>query len=98
MAMGPSLVGAIGIAGVNALVLLALCAVWIRNYRTFRSPMTLALLAFGVVLLLENLMAVYFFFGMGSLYADSPLVGEAVLVLRALQFLALLFLSYVTIR
>jgi hypothetical protein len=35
---------------------------------------------------------------MGSLYADSPLVGEAVLVLRALQFLALVFLSYVTMQ
>lgn len=98
MPMGSSLVAAIGVAGVNAVLLLVLSGVWVRNYRTFQSPMTLALLAFGVVLLVENLMAVYFFFSMGSLYADSPLVGEAVLVLRALQFLALVFLAYVTMR
>jgi hypothetical protein len=87
-----------GLAGVNAVILLVLSAVWVRNYRTFRSPLTLGLLAFGVVLLLENVMAVYFFFSMGSLYAMSPLVGEAVLMLRALQFLAVVFLAYVTVQ
>ena len=98
MAMGPAVMGAMGLAGVNAVILVVLSGVWVRNYRTFQSNLTLALLAFGVVLLLENLMAIYFFFSMGSLYADSPLVGEAVLVLRALQFLALAFLSYVTLQ
>jgi len=48
--------------------------------------------------LVENLMAVYFFFSMGSLYSMNPLVGEAVLVLRALQFLAVVFLAYVTVQ
>ena len=98
MAMGPAIAGAMGLAGVNAVILLVLSAVWVRNYRTFRSPLTLGLLAFGVVLLLENLMAVYFFFSMGSLYSMNPLVGEAVLVLRALQFLAVVFLAYVTVQ
>jgi hypothetical protein len=98
MAMGPAVMGAVGLAGVNALILVVLSGVWVRNYRTFRSNLTLGLLAFGVVLLLENLVAIYFFFGMGSLYADSPLVGEAVLVLRGLQFLALAFLGYVTLQ
>jgi len=87
-----------GLAGVNAVILLVLSAVWVRNYRTFRSPLTLGLLAFGAVFLLENLMAVYFFFSMGSLYAMSPLVGETVLILRALQFLAVVFLAYVTVQ
>lgn len=98
MAMGPAVMGAMGLAGINAAILVVLSGVWVRNYRTFQSNLTLALLAFGVVLLLENLMAIYFFFSMGSLYADSPLVGEAVLVLRGLQFLALVFLSYVTLK
>ena len=85
-------------AGFNVVLLVLLGSVWLRNYRTFRSNLTLALLAFGVVLLLENLMAIYFFFSMGSLYSNSPLVGEAVLVLRGLQFLALVFLTYVTMQ
>jgi len=98
MAMEPAIAGAMGLAGVNAVILLVLSAVWVRNYRTFRSPLTLGLLAFGAVFLLENLMAVYFFFSMGSLYAMSPLVGETVLILRALQFLAVVFLAYVTVQ
>ena len=98
MAMEPAVTGAMGLAGVNAVILLVLSAVWVRNYRTFRSPLTLGLLAFGVVLLLENVMAVYFFFSMSSLYAMNPLVGEAVLVLRTLQFLAVAFLAYVTVQ
>ena len=98
MSMEPAITGAMGLAGVNAVILLVLSAVWVRNYRTFRSPLTLGLLAFGVVFLLENVMAVYFFFSMGSLYSMSPLVGEAVLVLRALQFLAVVFLAYVTVQ
>lgn len=98
MAMGPALMAAIALAAVNSVMLVALSAVWVRNYRTFRSNLTLGLLAFGVVLLAENLMAVVFFFSMGMLYGASPLVGETVLVLRVLEFLAVGFLTYVTMQ
>jgi len=98
--MSTFLTAAIAVAGVNSLLLVALCSVWVRNYRTFKTGLTLGLLAFGVVLLVENLAAVYFFvtMGMGGLYADTPVVGEVVFLLRGLQFLALAFLTYVTLK
>jgi hypothetical protein len=86
------------LTGLNALLLLALSVVWVRNYRTFRTPMTLGLLAFALVLLVENLVAIYFFFSMSMFYSADPTVQQAVLVLRTLQFVALLFLTYVTLQ
>ncbi|MFB6139190.1 MAG: hypothetical protein ABEJ26_02000 [Halosimplex sp.] len=98
MAMGPWLTVATALAGLNALLLVALGAVWLRNYRTFRTNLVLGLLAFAGVMLLENLVAIYYFFGMGMLYASDPVAQQAVVVLRALQFLAFLFLTYVTMQ
>ena len=51
---------------------------------------------FALVLLVENAVALYFFFSMAMFYAADPAVQQAVLVLRALQFLALVVLTYVT--
>jgi hypothetical protein len=98
MAMGPWLTVATALAGLNALLLAALGVVWLRNYRTFRTNLILGLLAFAAVMLLENLVAVYYFFSMQMLYAGDPGAQQAVVVLRALQFVALLFLTYVTMQ
>lgn len=96
--MAPTLMIASVLSGLNVLLLLALSAVWARNYRTFRTPLTLGLLAFAVVLLIENLLAIYFFFSMHMLYASDPGVHQTVAVLRVLQFVALVFLTYVTMK
>jgi len=98
MAMGPWLTVATTLAGLNALLLGALGTVWLRNYRTFRSTLILGLLAFAAVMFLENLLAIYYFFNTGMLYAGDPGAQQAVVVLRALQFVALLFLTYVTMQ
>jgi multisubunit Na+/H+ antiporter MnhF subunit len=86
------------LAGVNILLLLALTAVWVNNYRTFRTPLVLGLVAFGAAMLAENALALYFLFTMQSLYSGDPHVQQAVLALRALQLLALGFLAYVTLQ
>ncbi len=96
--MNPFAMIGIGLAGVNAVLLAVLVAVWIRNYRRFRSAMVLGLVAFSGALLVENLVAVYFSFSMRTLYASDPLVGGVVLVMRALEFLAITVLTYVTVR
>lgn len=98
MTMGPWLTVATALAGLNALLLLVLGGVWLRNYRTFGTNLILGLIAFAGVMLVENLLAVYYFFSMQMLYASDPVAQQAVVVLRALQFLALLFLTYVTIQ
>ncbi len=98
MAMQPTLMIATGVAALNVCLLLALTAVWTRNYRTFGSDMTLGLLVFGAVLTVENLTAIYYFLSQASLYAKMEPVGTAVLVLRSLQFVALAFLTWVTMK
>jgi len=99
MAMGPAATAGTVLAAVNAALLAVLVVVWVRNYRQFRSTMVLGLVAFSAVLLIENLVAVYFFFvSMNSLYSSEPGIGQVVLVMRALQFIAVSFLTYVTTR
>ena len=96
MAMQPTLMLATGVAGLNVVLLLILTGIWVRNYRTFGSDMTLGLIVFGAVMLIENVTAIYYFLAQGSLYAEMEPVGTSVLVLRTLQFVALAFLTWVT--
>lgn len=98
MAMGPWLTVATALAGLNVVLLSALGAVWLRNYRTFRTNLILGLLAFVGIMLLENLLAIYYFFSTQMLYAGDPGAQQAVVVLRALLFFALVFLTYVTMQ
>nr|WP_205744160.1 hypothetical protein [Halogeometricum borinquense] len=96
--METTIQAASALAGVNILLLVALTAVWVNNYRTFRTPLILGLVAFGAAMLAENALALYFFFTMQSLYSGDPHVQQAVLALRSLQLIALGFLTYVTVQ
>ncbi len=98
MAMDQTLAIASTFAGINVVLLAVLTAVWLRNYRTFRTPLVLGLVAFAVVMLLENATALYFFFSMEMFYGNSQTVQQAVAVLRGMQFVALLFLTWVTLK
>ena len=98
MAMGPLITVASALAVLNVLLLAPLVIVWARNYATFGTGMVAGLCLFGVAMLLENAVAISFFFSMDSLYAGGPDVQRAVLVLRSLQFVAIAVLSYVTLR
>jgi hypothetical protein len=86
------------LAGVNLVCLLALTGVWARNYRRFRTTLVLGLLAFALAMLIENALALYYFFTMQSLYSGDPHVQQAVLVLRALQLVAVGTLTYATLK
>lgn len=98
MAMGQQVLAAAAIAGVNLLLLTGLTGVWVRNYRTFGTKFVLGLIAFAAALLVENAVALYFFFSMASLYAGDPGVQTAVLVMRAVQLVAVGSLTYVTMK
>jgi hypothetical protein len=97
-AMGPWLLVATGLSAVNAIFLGTLTAVWIRNYRTFGSGMTAGLAGFAATMLVENLLAIVFFFSTGMLYAGDPTAQQAVVALRAVQTVALAALTYVTLK
>ncbi|ESS09401.1 MAG: hypothetical protein A07HN63_00817 [uncultured archaeon A07HN63] len=87
------------VTGINSVLLAVLVAVWVRNYRQFRTPMVLGLLGFSSVLLIENLIAIYFFSSsMQSLYSMDPLAGGVVFGMRLLELLAIGFLSYATLQ
>ncbi|MFB6229488.1 MAG: hypothetical protein ABEH88_13240 [Halobacteriales archaeon] len=82
-------------AGINIAILLALCTVWARNYRQFRSKHALGLLVFGVLMLAENGLALYF------LAIDPMLMMEGVkqqaqTTLRLLMTAAFGFLAWIT--
>jgi len=96
MAMGTMITAAMALAALNVLLLVPLTVIWVRNYSTFRTTLVLGLLAFAVAMLAENVIALYFFFSMQSFYGGAPGVQKAVLVLRGLQFFAILVLTYST--
>ena len=96
--MGTWILVATALSVVNVLFLMILTVIWVRNYRTFGSGMTAGLAVFGGTMILENFVAVYFFFSSGMLYVDSPGVQQSVATLRALQTIALAFLVYVTAK
>jgi len=86
------------VSTLNIAVLAVLTAIWAKNYREFRTPLVLGLLVFGLVLLAENGVAIYFFFSMKMLYAADSTVQSAVGVLRGMQFVALAFLAWATLQ
>ena len=96
MAMGTMITAAMALAALNVLLLVPLTVIWVRNYSTFRTNLVLGLLAFAVAMLAENAIALYFFLSMQSFYGGAPGVQKAVLVLRALQFVAIVVLTYTT--
>jgi len=96
--MTPTLTIASVLSALNIALLAALLTVWWRNYREFGTPLTLGLVAFAVVLAVENVVAIGFFFSSEMLYAADASAQTAVLAMRALQFVALVFLTYVTMR
>lgn len=85
-------------SAVSIVLLLALTAVWVRNYRQFGTPLVLGLVIFGVVLLLENAVAIYFSYGMSMFYASDPVVQQAVAILRGLQLVAIAVLTWATMQ
>lgn len=87
-----------GVTVLNLALLLALGVVWLRNYRTFNSPLLLGLVVFAVVLFVENAVAVYFYFSTGMLFGQGIFVQQVVAALRVLQFLALGVLTWVTMQ
>lgn len=96
--MSTALTTAAAFAGANLLLLSILTAIWLRSYLEIRTSLVLGLAAFGAVLLLENLIALYFFFSMQMLYAADQTVHTVAMGLRILQFIALCFLSWSTLQ
>ena len=96
METSTALMVATSLSGLTLLLLAVLTAVWVRNYRTFESRLTLGLVAFSTVLLVENAVAIYFFFSTAMLYSSDPTVQLSIIALRSLQLVAVTLLTAVT--
>lgn len=80
-------------AAVNVLLLLGLLTVWTRNYREIRAPLTLGSIVFGVLLLAENVVALYFYF---TAPAMPALAVQFMMILQILETVGIAVLAYVT--
>ena len=89
------------VTATNVVLLVVLCSVWLPNYRRVRSKHTLGMVAFAVVLLAENALALY-------VYLLDPVLSvwfstavpdpawQAMVALHALETVALGALVWVT--
>ncbi|WP_458188260.1 hypothetical protein [Haladaptatus sp. NG-WS-4] len=85
----------------NVLLLVGLSYVWLRNYSKFRSKHTLGLSVFALLLLAENAIAFYTYSWhriLSEWFSTSvpDIAWQAMLVLHVLEFVALVFLVWVT--
>jgi hypothetical protein len=87
-------------AAVNVAVLLALVGIWGRNYRQLGSKHALGLTVFGILLLAENGLALYYYVldpAVAELLRSvAPVAGRAMSTVQVLELLGLLFLAWVT--
>ena len=82
-------------AAINIVILLVLCAIWARNYRQFRSKHALGLLVFGVLMLAENGIALYFL-AIDPMLMMEGIKQQAQTTLRLLMTAAFAFLAWIT--
>lgn len=87
----------------NVALLIGLGYIWGRNFLQFRSKHTLGLLVFAVLLLAENALAIYLFVfhhdltvWINTASLVPPIAQRAMLALRVLEFVGVVFLTWVT--
>lgn len=88
----------------NIVLLAALASIWGRNYRRLRSKHALGLLAFSVLLLSQNGLALYYYMFdpmLANWYRDPAMVPtgamRSLMLLELLQLAAVGFLVWVTV-
>jgi hypothetical protein len=96
--MSTALTIAAALSALSLVVLGVLAVVWIREYRAVGTSLVLGLTVFILVLIVENAVALGFYFTMNTLYVDHPVVRQVVAVTRALQLIALLIFAYVSLE
>jgi len=79
-----------GVAVVNAALLIALLTVYAKVYKSNRAVFTVGLMFFAGMLMLHNIIAVYAYFAMESLYSMELLPFFLVIHLAELAGIAVL--------
>ncbi|SFF76573.1 hypothetical protein SAMN04488063_0197 [Halopelagius inordinatus] len=99
--MSPWAALAQGASGLNVLMLAGLCAVWGRNYLRFRTKHPLGLFVFGLLLLAENALSLYYYLADPTLSAwfataVPPVVWRATMAVHVAETAAVAFLVWIT--
>jgi len=92
--MGFTMNATVILTGVNAILVIALLYVYIRNLRKMYSDFTLGLLLFAGLFLVQNVASLYFYVTQMPLYAAG--LDIHVFVMTALQTVAFLVLNKIT--
>lgn len=78
----------------SVIFLLVLCYIYLKNLQKIKSKFTYGLLLFAAILLIQNLISLYFYIAMMSYYV--PEVEMHVFLLSLLEAIALLILLFIT--
>ncbi|EMA30695.1 hypothetical protein [Haloarcula japonica] len=88
-------------SALNIAVLLVLLSVWARNYLAVRSKHALGLTVFGLLLLAENCLSVYYYVLDPEvavlLRSAAPVAGRAMTFVAILELGGLLFLAWISL-
>lgn len=87
---------AIALSALNVGILASLIYIYAGNYRQLSSKFSLGLLVFASLLLVENVLALYFNYTMMGLYKEK--VASQIMVLRVVETASLMVLGYITWR
>ena len=85
------------LAGASIAVLIGLLYVYGTNFRTLRAPLSIGLIVFAGLFIVENLAAMYFYVSMNESDLGAP-VAMPMLVLNVVQLLGFSTLFYVSWR
>lgn len=94
--IGPFWVANIALAAVNVAVVAGVLYVYTSNFAPLRSKLALGLIVFSSVLVLQNIVAVFMYWGLAQTYTAA--VAIPILLITALETTGLLSLLWVTWR
>lgn len=84
----------------NVCLLLVLLSIWGRNYLEFRSKHTVGWSLFAILLLIENLLSLYYYVldpTVAAVLNDAaPFAGRAMMTVQVFELAAISFLLWVT--
>ena len=86
----------LGLIGINIILTIVLILVYYKNHKLIRSKMTLGMLFFAAVFLLENIMS--FFFYNSLILQGITFLTTFILVIKLLEMIGLLVLLYITLK
>lgn len=97
MALGTLWMIDLVLAASSSAILVALLYVYGTNFRSLRSPLSLGLIVFAALFLVENLAAMYFYVLLANAEFGAP-VAMPMLALNAVELIGFATLLYVSWR